>query len=194
MATGINLKKDDSKIKYLAKQKLPGNIVKDDIIVYDTKKKTYTLEKTGKVVPYNCAEETAFFKLQDIPKFQYGELVFILHGLQLVKTIDSKMGKSTSKTIYVNANEELKIISNSNGSYVVELVEQPGVKVTISEKLLLPCVYWYFYNTDGILIKALIGRFPKKEIWMKLIDQYFTSKSEAETWKVTRHNYTKKSA
>jgi len=177
----INLKKDNINInveKYSAKQNLPGDIKKGDIIIRDPKNKKYYLERTGSIVHYKCAEETSFFKREEKPTYESGALVHFIRS----QTLNRGLG---SRSVSVNPNMEFTVVSNQGKNYTLKLISDYNVTVIADEKLFELCQYWKFYNTDGKLVRAMLGTLPQKEKFCKSIGNYFLepdAQAKAEQW------------
>lgn len=173
-------KKEVKDVRYVAKQKLPGGIVKDDSITYNGKTKKYILDKTGKEVLYDCSKETDFFKKEPISAYKKGELVHFIKQNHMQCIPGSIM-----RSLNVTPAMEFKVISNQGKSYTLEMVSNRDVKIAVAESLIETIKYWKFYNSDGALMRMIVGQNLVKEKYNKSIGNYFeepNADDKAKTW------------
>ncbi len=162
---------------YIAKQNLPGDVLKDDKI--ELINGNYFSKRTSQSVPYKCADEPKFFKLhvEVVRPFKVSDIVFAKSPVvcKIVKVVHTKYDR-TRNTSTVIPYTAMTVTEDRGRDYVVKI--ENGNTLIIDEKHLVRAQFYYYWNSSGTLCREVVGRYNNAEMFRKSIGNYFDSDVE----------------
>lgn len=159
-------------IWYIAKQNLPGGVIKGDRIYFDGQ--SYKFEK-GTFCAYNCANEPSFFEREEEKLFEINERI-IYNNIKGHIFRDLKNGQLVELISYVNFDIKQK-------SWIIRILDLQGRQFEIPEKYFSKSISYFFINSEGDIHETFEGNNKKRDYWTKISCNRFTTRSEAEKCK-----------
>lgn len=173
-------------LRFTAKHNLPGDIKKGDKIEY--RDGIPYLIKNNKSISYDCLAEPTFFEQEKELLHPIGTTVHTLKTKRY-NVIDG----AYRETVEFLPFAEVKVVDGDDKNVIVEvIVKKVKKRIAIPVKEVVRSGFWFFWNTDGIMCKEIIGRHPKKEEFCRSIGNCFDNSIDGVKWVVTLKKLTTK--